>query len=421
MAAASATTLADLLKQAWTDETLKKQFEDENLPYAKLQSLTGTMIGLQAQVPIHADRSYDITTVGAAGGNLNPATMQQVTRATYGIVQFWKQIALETSALAQASGNQVQSIIAGKDLEIEGALESVKHNIVRQMVTNGDGIVAACGTMGAPGTTVPLVPATSEGQYYGASALARGWTGVTAPVDIGTTADTDALATGNTITAINPDPSSPSITIGSSIQTTQGTHFVYIPNPNSATAANPEINGLRLFANSTGAVGGLNPATAGQERWRGNRDTTTTVLSLDLLLSLQRPVLQVTGGKMPTEMWFSFKQQQNFYSLLAPQVRFAGEGQLAAGNVDKPVWNNIRPTAYADILDTDVFLFNLQDMVRIDSGFGTTPKWASDLQGATQGMLWNQGTTAFGDGLVTLTQVGIRRRNTFSAATALQA
>lgn len=419
--AQTATSMASLLKDAWTTETLQKQFEDENAPYGKLQTVEGTMIGLQAQVPVHAERSFDITTAGAAGGSLNPATAQQVTQATYGIVQFWKQIALETSALAQATGNRMQSIIAAKDLEIEGAVNSVKHNISRQMVTNGDGIVAACATMGSSGTTIPLVPATSEGQYYGYSALARGWTGTTAAVDIGTTADTDALATGATITGISLNPASPSITIGSSIQTTQGTHFVYIPNPNSATAANPEINGLRLFANDTGAVGGLNPATAGQERWRGTRDSSTTVLSLDLLLSLQRPILQVTGGTMATDMWLSFKQQQNFYSLLQPQVRYANDGALAAGNVDKPVWNNIKPTAFADILDTDVFLFNLKDMIRIDSGFGTTPKWASDLQGANQGMLWSQGTTAFGDGLVTLTQVGIQRRATFSAATALQA
>jgi hypothetical protein len=99
---------------------------------------------------------------------------------------------------------------------------------------------------------------------------------------------------------------------------------VYIANPNSATAANTETNGLRNIVNTSGALGGLNPATAGQEFWAAAaRDTSTTVLSLDLILNLNTRVLQKTG-KQFTDNVTGYKQQGNFYSLLQNQVRFPG-------------------------------------------------------------------------------------------------
>jgi hypothetical protein len=277
--AQTASSIASVTKDAWTSERLVKQFEDKNAPLGRLESVKGTMIGTQAQVPIYNNRSGAYTSVGAAGGSLNPAQAQQVSQATYTLVYSWFQTELETSALAQAGGG-MQSLIAAKDLEIEGGLENVKHQMTRQLVTNGDGIVAATGTSGGASTTVPLTAAASEGTRYGYSALKRGWLFPGATVDVGTTADTDALVTASTISAVSMSTTAPTITIGSAIDATAGTHFVYIPNPNSTTAANPELNGLRQIAATSGALGGLNPSTAGQEFWQAAvRDTSTTVFS----------------------------------------------------------------------------------------------------------------------------------------------
>lgn len=417
--AQTATSIAPLLKRAWTSDRIQKQFEAENNPLPRLESVKGTMIGEQAQTPIWNNRSAAYTSVGPAGGQLNPAKNQQVTKATWTLVYSWFQIALEASALMQATGSNVQSVIAAKDLEIEGAIENTRHNVVRELVTNGDGIVAACDTTSSS-NTIKLVPAAGEGQYYGYSALVRGWLFPGQTVDIGTTADTDALTTAATITAVNMSETAPTITIdGSAIATTKGTHFVYIPNPNSTTAANPEINGMRQMFNDTGAVGGLNPSTAGQESWASYRDTSTTVLSLDLLLGLSRRVRQ-NSNKSETDMWFGYKQEANYYNLLQNQIRFSGDGNLGAGEVGKAKWNGMVPAAFADILDTDVFLFNRADLVRITGGGPDKPQWASDIQGGNQGSLWSQGTTQFVDALVWPLQVGLQRRNTAAAATALQ-
>jgi hypothetical protein len=138
----SALTISGALKQAWTDEELQKQFEDRNSPLSALESVRGTMIGSQAQVGIIPGRAGSFTSVGAAGGALNPATGQPVAQATYTMPYSWFQIELETSALVQ-TGSNAQAVVDAKDLEIQGAVENTRHQISRQIVTNGDGIVAA--------------------------------------------------------------------------------------------------------------------------------------------------------------------------------------------------------------------------------------------------------------------------------------
>jgi len=414
----TAVSMAQALKEAWTADRLQKQYEDKNMPLGKLESIRGVMIGKQAQTPVWGGRSGAFTTVGAGGGDLNPAAQQPVAQALWTLVYNWFQIALDASALAQASGQSLQSVVGGKDLEIEGAIENTKHQMTRMFVTNGDGIVAAADTT-ASATVIKLVNAAPEGSSYGYSALVRGWLFPGMPVDVGTTADSDALGTGVNISAVDySNPAAPTVTLPSAIATTLGTHFFYIPNPNSPTAPNPELNGLRQII-GTGALGGLNAATAGQEFWRGAfRDVTTTLFSLDLALNLQRMVLQ-NSNQPGTDVWTGYRQQANFYALLQSQVQFAGDQNLGAGNVSGPKWNGMTVQAFADILDTDWFQLTLKDLVRITSAI-TKPTWASDIEGGGQSISWKQGTTQFVDGLVYPMQVGVQRRNTQAGALALK-
>jgi hypothetical protein len=210
--------------------------------------------------------------------------------------------------------------------------------------------------------------------------------------------------------------------VGTSITTANGTHFVYIANPNSTTAANPETNGLRNLVATTGAVGGINPSTAGQEFWKAaQRDTSTTVLSLDLLLSLQRNVLQ-QSGQYYTDVWTSYKQQANLYSLLQNQVRYTGDLAIGAGAVDQVTWNNNKISAYPDILDSDLYVLTLSDFVRVHGSIDS-PTWLSDVfaGGGGQKFQWAQGATNGVDAVVYPYQVGLQRRNTSAGATGLTA
>lgn len=425
----SALTIAGAVKDAWTDTELQKQFEDRNSPLSALETVRGTMIGTQAQVPILPGRAGSYTSVGAAGGALNPATGQPVNQAIYTMPYSWFQIELETSALVQA-GSAAQSVVSAKVLEVEGAVENTRHQISRQIVTNGDSIVAAVGTAVA-GTTIPLVAKAAEGALYGYSALRRGWlpTGSSTSgggqyVDIGTTADTDALTTDLTqIVGYNASPTAPTITLSATTTgaSTSGTHFVYIRNPNSTTAANPELNGLRQLV-GTGAFGGLNPATAGLEFWQAaSRDTSTTTFSLDMALGLQANILQNGASLDGIEIWTSFRQQQNFYALLQQKVQFPGEMNMQAGDVTKPKWNGMGLRVFPDILDTDWFMINKPDLIKVVGNIDK-PTWASDIAGHSDGksgMPWRQGFTSFVDAVVYPCNLGARRRNTMAAATAL--
>jgi hypothetical protein len=424
MAQQTATTMADVLKEGWSADRLQGQFEDKNLPLGRLEAYRGVVMGRQVNTPILAGRAGAYTSVGAAGGNLNDPIPQPVTKAFWSMPYSWFQIALDTSALIQ-SGQDVQSIVAGKDLEIKGAVENTRHQMSRQVVTGGDGIVAACDT-GGPAAAVKLINAASEGASYGYSALMRGWLQAGFPVQIGTTADIDALTTGlgagpgvgqiagrGWIQSVDRTASAPTITLQAAITTVAGTHFAYVPNPNSATAANPEMNGIRQLIGS-GTFGGINPATAGFDFWAGAaRDVTTTTFSLDLALNLQRLVMQ-NSGNAPAEIWSGFKQQMNLYALLQSQVQYSGDGAMNVGNVNAPTWNGMKIQAMADILDTDFFMLTPSDLFRV-KGNVDQPRWASDVAGGGS-LEWKQGTTQFVDGVVYPINLGAQRRNTQAGA-----
>lgn len=413
----TATTLASILKEGWTSDRMQKQFLSDDSPLKRMKALQSTTIGKQAQTPVWLDLAGGYTSVGPAGGAYNPYNNQSVSQAFWTLVTHLHPINLELSALNQ-TGSGMQSIIEGQNFAVEGALTGLSRQCVRQLVTNGDSIVAQCATSGGS-TVVPLV-ASPSGTAYGYDAIQRNWLRPGTIIDIGTTADTDALVTGTTVTAVAESASAPTITIGTSITTTAGTHFVYIANPNSPTAANPELNGLRNLVNTTGALGGLNPATAGQENWAAAaRDTTTTVLSLDLILSLNRAVLQ-KSNKQFTDVWTGFKQQMNFYSLLQNQVRFPGEMKMGAGDFGGVTWANSKVDAYPDILDSDWYCLTLSDFCRI-TGSITKPTWMTDIYGGNGILSWHQGFTDGTDAVAYPFQIGLQRRNTHAAATALTA
>jgi hypothetical protein len=416
----TASSLALVLRERWDSNTIAKQWFVDDGPLSRIESIEGTPIGKQLQVGIWGDvNAGGYTSTSVAGGALNTASNAAVDQAIYTLTQHFFPISLEFSALNQASGDSLQSLIGGKNLEITNALASLRNQCTRQLVTNGDGKVAACDTSGGS-VVVPLI-ASPSGTAYGFDAIQRNWLRPGAVVDIGTTADTDVLVTATTVSAVAESATAPTITVGTSITTANGTHFVYIANPNSATAANPELNGLRNMVNTTGALGGVNPGVAGEEFWQAAaRDTTTTVLSLDLLLNLQGKVQQ-KSGKVMTDCWTGIKQGNNFYALLQNQVRFPGEAKMGAGGVSSVTWNNMEVTKWPAILDSDWYALTLSDFCRV-TGSITKPTWMSQVGGdGGIGGVWNTGNTNFVDALAYAFQVGLRRRNTHAAATGLTA
>ena len=413
------TTLSSVTKERWTDDEIQKQWLASDKLLSRVERETeSTMIGRQAQTPIWPDlNSGGYTSTGSGGGSINTATNQPTAQAAWTLVQHFMPISMEFGTINQSRSN-LQSVISGKNLEIQGAIATVRNQGTRQLVTNGDSKVAACGA--ATAAAIPLTAAASEGAAYGYSSIVRDWLRPGAVVDVGVVGDTDSIATAATVTAVAESATAPTITTSAGSVTVDTSTFIYIANPNSATAANTETNGFRNIVATSGALGGINPATAGSEYWASPlRDTATTVLSLDLILSLNRGVLQKTGNEF-TDTITGFKQQMNFYALLQNQVRFPGDMKLGAGNFGGVKWGNTQVDAYAEVLDTDWFCLTMKDIIRI-TGDITKPTWYSNLAGMTQGAIPTLGSTALGDQLVFAYQIGCRRRKSHSAATGLTA
>jgi hypothetical protein len=94
---------------------------------------------------------------------------------------------------------------------------------------------------------------------------------------------------------------------------------------------------------------------------------------------------------------------------------------MQAGDVTKPKWNGMGLRVFPDILDSDWFMINRPDLIKVVGNIDK-PTWASDIAGhgdGKSGMPWRQGFTSFVDAVVYPVNIGARRRNTGAAATAL--
>lgn len=421
---AQPTTVAGLqsvMKDAWTSDRIVKQFYNRNPLIKMIRDAIGvTIIGLQAQVPIHASHTAGYTIASAAGGDLNDPTSAGTAQATFTMTYHYMQVGLELAVLNQTN-TSAQSIIAGKDLEMKDAVDFMSRMVSQQLARDGTGKLAECATGGAS-TTVSLRPPTAGQNGHGHGAIVRGHLQPGMKVDIGSAADTDSVVTGTTITAVDDTITAPTITIGSSVSTTSGTDFVWLANPNSATAASPVLNGVENIVGTT-TFGGINPATAGNEYWKAAKvDTTNTTFSLPLALDLQRHVFQ-KDGSYDAKVLTSALQMQNFYMELQNQVHFAGDGPaMGAGDVGGLVglnWNGTGVNVLPDMYDSDWVHLRLEDLVMI-RGSIKEPTWVSELEGAGGDVRWVQGTTGFRNAVVWPFQIGAQRRNRMAGAFNLQ-
>lgn len=405
--------LFDLLKEVWTQDRLEKQFYSETRFLDKIEKTPKYTIGRRAQVPVETSLPGGYTVHSAAGGQLNAADQLHVDRADYELVYHWQQVEVEAGALNQADSVGAHSTVDAADQTITSNVLALRREVMRQAVGNQDGLIAKTDTT-SNDNEVELDP-----DGYGYDAIVRGWLRPGVVVDIGTTGDADTVASGRIIDAVEENPASPSITISGAAVTTDGSQYISIAGARSPSdGTSKEMNGLRQIAGSNSAsVGGLNPSTV--PFWKpASVDTSTTTVSLDLLLDLQRGVYQKTG-KWPNYVTTSPKQAADLYALYQNQVRFSGDGSTAAGNVDGFRWNGMEIHADPDIPDRELYLLTLSDFLVVTGGKFGKPTWASDIEGSGGRLRWNQGNTSFVDAVVYPCQLAIKRRNSSAAAIGL--
>jgi hypothetical protein len=413
-------TFTDVLKEVWTSDRLEKQFYSETPFLDRIERTNKYTIGKQAQVPLHVGRSGGESTRPAAGGALNTADRQRVDTAVYTIPQHWFQVDIQAATMAQGPGGNA-SVVDSVDLEIDGAMSDMRKSLMRQVLGGGDALIAQTTTT-SNSTVVLLTPQGTTGAAgvvpYGYDAIAAGHLRVGQYVDIGTTGNETSAGADLLISAVSESSSTPSITVQTAITTTT-LGYVSIRDNRSGTTAY-ETNGLRSIAGSTtSALGGLDPDTAGEEFWKPASVSTTSSISLDELLTLQRGVFKKTG-KNSTYILTSPKQLSNIYSFLQSQVRFVPD-KVTAGNVESTTWNGNEIVALPDVYDNELYMLTLEDLLVISDARWGKPTWASDIEGRGGRFHWNVGQTNFVDGLVYFFNIGARRRNGFAANVSLHA
>lgn len=412
MASQTVTTYADVMKEVWTQDRLEKQFFENRPFFDSIERTSRPMIGKQAMVPLHKGRAGGHSIMSSAGGALNAADYQRVDNALYTLSYPWKRVSLEFATLNQATGGAA-SVGQALNVEVEGAVNDLKADSARQYVGNQDALIAECTTTSSS-TTVNLV---STG--YGYDAIVRGWLYPGLMVDIGTTANEVSVAADRTITSVSESSTDPEIVISGAAVTTAAGDYVSIANARAATTSN-ETNGLRQIAGSTtSAVGGLDPDNAGEGFWKpAHVDTTSTILTTNLLLTMQSKIFQKTFRNDPTVL-LGAKQRQALYELLQNQVRFS-EDKVKAGSLSSIQWNDMEIMCDPNIPDREAYMLTKDDFM-IVTGKYSKPTWASDVQGTNTGLQYNLGNTDFQDAITYPHQLAIKRRNGTAAAIGLTA
>jgi hypothetical protein len=226
---------------------------------------------------------------------------------------------------------------------------------------------------------------------------------------------------GLAITAVNESSSDPDIVLAAADTVADGSFVSVAQATQDGGNTSNESDGLRNIAGSlTAPSGTLDPDTAGQEFWKpAHVDTTTTVLSLNLLLTLQRKVNQKVGKRSGTFV-MGLYQKQNFYELLQNQVRFDRDS-VSAGNDQNESWNGQPIVDLPEVPDREVYYLTLSDLALVTGAKIKKPTWVSALQGANQAMLWAQGSTRFVDALTYPVGLACQRRNSHASAIGLTA
>ena len=368
MAGATLTTLSNILKDFYLPPVVE-QLNNEVLLLQRLESQSEDLFGNRAVVPVHTARSGGI---GPAleGAALPAAGNQQYNKATYDLKYLYGRIGVTGPSIAKTA-SEAGSFLRALKAEMDGIRADLRRDVARQVYGSGfgNGLVAKCGTTTAANV---VVLASTE-------AVIKGHLYVGMVVDIGTSPGATSVATARNITAI--DVVAGTITIDGAAVTTGATNFVA-----RSGAGNGEILGVTEYVSDTAGVviGGLNPATAGNEVWENKRlmnAGTPRSVSLDLIAQAYAQS-RIAGGEVSL-MVGSIGMERAIFLLLQSQVRYMDPDNLDGGFkalevMGKPfVADRDAPFKRITLLQENrVKVFSNRDWHFLDED-GLTLKWVS--------------------------------------------
>ena len=230
---------------------------------AQIETKRDTVDGRLARHSIHTGRSGGI---GARREGVALPAADQQRHSTVPIPVRWNtaRIQLTVQLMKMATGNP-GAFVNALENEMGGIKRDAMRDINRQLFGTSNGVMATCGTTSAS-ATIQLLATTPE------SAMYHFYVGRV--IDVGTVASPQTVASNRTITAVDIDNRTITVS-GATMSTTSSTHFVF--NYNSGGASDnsgtqddgqSECTGLQTILSTTAVLHTLNPSSV--PIWKAN-------------------------------------------------------------------------------------------------------------------------------------------------------
>jgi len=243
--AANLTVYDAILKEDYAP-AIVEQLNSKTVLLKRLRRDSESIAGREFVVPVHGRRNEGIGARGESD-SLPTAGAQGYDNATYTPKYVWGQIGV-TQVVIEHTRKDRGAFIRAVDSEVRGMARDMACDLNRMFFGDGTGLLETCGTT-SNSTTVQL-DADAPMKHLRVNMY----------IDILVKADGSAVAENRKITAI--DKTNKTITIDGAAVTTDNTHGVY-----RAGNYGKETEGLQNIISDTGALGGIDPSTAGEEYW----------------------------------------------------------------------------------------------------------------------------------------------------------
>jgi hypothetical protein len=281
--------------------------------------------GKQYIIPLITQRHAGIVTRSGAtklANRLPTAHAQKYDRATYNIKYHYGRIEVDGPSM-RASKNNQGAFINSLDAEIKGLTNSLPQEFNRQLHGDGTNLLAQP-TVSGSSTNVMVVSSTK-------------FLHPDQKITILANADGTVVAGGSTNDLrVSSITNATTIVLSAATSWTHTTDGVYPESyDTTATSYGGAMNGLANLINTTGTVGGINRATAGNEFWKANilaNGGTARAVTMGLL---QQAILTAEtaryGGKRPTMAICDADMWATVGNLWVVDKRFRGEAMTLDG------------------------------------------------------------------------------------------
>lgn len=319
---AAIATLGSILKDLYLPPVVE-QLNNEVLLLQRLEPRSQEIVGNQAVVPLHKNRTGGIGSRGETDA-LPVAGNQGYGKAVFDLKQHYGRVRVTGLAMAKTASEAGAFLQALKG-ELDGIRNDLKKDIARQTYNDGSGKLAGAASTANGAQTVTLVSdePLRKGQIY-----------IGMRIDIGTTANPVSILNGATgpseVTDVNIAAKTVTVNTGTIGATTAGTHFLFRQGNLTGATVN-EMTGLQnLVANAgTGVVGGIDSGAAGNSYWQNQFDNASAALSKDKM-TIAFNTVNVQGGNVSL-MVGSFGVQRALFNLLQTQVQYIEPLNLKGG------------------------------------------------------------------------------------------